>query len=154
MNLSSGVTFSIRQCEESKRGEVLPDSPSPQPSPPRRGGTSAAAWWRAWTLATPIPFCEQVSACDESRRTSESRRGSPSRTGRDRSSLSPGERVGVRTNRKRFLPPAVAAEFPKSSGHEARGPSKQSPRTEDNLSRNDSVGRRTVAPQILAKAEA
>ncbi len=78
------------------------------------GGTSAATWWGGWTLATAIPFCEQVSARGESRRTSQSRRGPPPRTGRDRSSLSPGERVGLRANRKRLLPPAVAAESPKS----------------------------------------
>ncbi len=42
----------LAPSEGSKSQEVLPDSPSPQPSPPGRRGTSGATWWHARALAT------------------------------------------------------------------------------------------------------
>ncbi len=82
--------------KESGLRNMFPASPSPRPSPPGRGGTSAASRWDGRASTAAERCGGQVSTGDEPRRVSRSRRVSASRSGNDRSTLSPGERDGVR----------------------------------------------------------
>ena len=70
--------------------------PSPQPSPPGRGGTSVAAWKAECASTRRSLFGDRVRARCDGPRVIELRRVTVARSGDKRSTLSPGERAGVR----------------------------------------------------------